>query len=301
MSNFQSRLRSLLRIVLPARLLRFVRSALYRTWEGVLSLPNGQEIQFLERATIHGGGNRYRQLERDLRYLLQDGAIPYKRTKEPETVLWLDRIPAGEVFWDIGANVGTYSVYAAKQRGLQVLAFEPHYANFFALNENIRLSQLGDNVKAYCIAFGSEQILTPFYASHTAVGGSGSNLGANVNDQGLRYEVQFVQGGLGMSLDAFTETFDCIPPTAIKIDVDGLELAILRGASSLLRERRLRFLSVEINDARKGPRDEALQVLSDAGFELRGKFPTEKRRIGEAGFESSLSQNYNFQLERFLK
>lgn len=299
MSKFGSLLRRLLRKSLPNRLLKFIRRALYQTWQGSITLRDGQEIQFLERATIAGGGHRYQQLQRDLNYLSQIGGIEYETTKEPETVEWLDRIPAGETLWDIGANVGSYSLYAAKQRDIEVLAFEPHYANFFALNENIRLSQIGDKVRAYCIAFSSEQILSPFYANHTVVGGSGSNLGTNVNDAGRRYEAQFVQGGLGMSLDAFTKTFGCIAPIAIKIDVDGLELAILRGANSLLREKSLRFVSVEMNDAREGDRDESVEIMRNSGFKLHGKFPTEKRRIGEYGFENSSSQVYNYQFERF--
>ena len=43
-------------------------------------------------------------------------------SKEPETLEWIDSIPEGSVLWDIGANVGLYSCYAAKVRDCQVFA-----------------------------------------------------------------------------------------------------------------------------------------------------------------------------------
>ena len=57
-------------------------------------------------------------------------------TKEPETLLWLDSIPKGNVLWNIGANVRFYSIYAATIRNSIVYAFEPSVFNikFFARN-----------------------------------------------------------------------------------------------------------------------------------------------------------------------
>ena len=46
-------------------------------------------------------------------------------SKEPETLEWIDSLPEGSVLWDVGANVGLYSVYAAKKRRCRVWAFEP--------------------------------------------------------------------------------------------------------------------------------------------------------------------------------
>ena len=40
--------------------------------------------------------------------------------KEPDTLAWIDLIPEGSLIWDIGANVGLYSVYAAKARNCKV-------------------------------------------------------------------------------------------------------------------------------------------------------------------------------------
>src|SRR3954454_23342205 len=58
-------------------------------------------------------------------------------TKEPDTIKWIDSFPAESVFWDIGANVGVYSLYAATRPGLSILSFEPLAANFHVLSRNI--------------------------------------------------------------------------------------------------------------------------------------------------------------------
>ena len=63
-------------------------------------------------------------------------------SKEPETLEWIDSIPEGSVLWDIGANVGLYSCYAAKVRDCQVFAFEPSVFNLELLARNIYLNSL---------------------------------------------------------------------------------------------------------------------------------------------------------------
>ena len=67
-------------------------------------------------------------------------------SKEPETLEWLDNIPENSVVWDIGANVGLYSCYAAKARSCRVFAFEPSVFNLEFLARNIYLNKLTELV-----------------------------------------------------------------------------------------------------------------------------------------------------------
>src|SRR5689334_5909953 len=60
--------------------------------------------------------------------------------KEPDMIRWLNTIPRGTVLWDIGANVGVFSLYAALIRQATVLAFEPLAANFHVLSRNIQIN-----------------------------------------------------------------------------------------------------------------------------------------------------------------
>ena len=51
-------------------------------------------------------------------------------TKEPETIEWINTFSDKDVFWDIGANVGVYTLYAAL-RNIAVLSFEPSPSNYY--------------------------------------------------------------------------------------------------------------------------------------------------------------------------
>ena len=73
-------------------------------------------------------------------------------TKEPCTLEWIAGFGAADVLVDVGANVGMYTVWAAKTRGVRVFAFEPESQNYGLLNRNLMLNGLGEQVKAYCLA-----------------------------------------------------------------------------------------------------------------------------------------------------
>src|SRR5689334_19678778 len=60
-------------------------------------------------------------------------------SKEPETIRWIDSFSPGSVFWDIGANIGTFSLYAGLGHDISVVAFEPAAANYYVLSRNIQL------------------------------------------------------------------------------------------------------------------------------------------------------------------
>lgn len=76
--------------------------------------------------------------------------------KEPDTLDWLDNIKPGACYFDIGANIGQYSLYPAIKlgHGIRVFAFEPQSNNYYALNKNIYLNDLKDCIAAYCVAIG---------------------------------------------------------------------------------------------------------------------------------------------------
>jgi len=55
---------------------------------------------------------------------------------------WIDRIPHGSVLWDVGANVGIFTVYAARARRLRVVACEPSIFNLETLVRNLALNDV---------------------------------------------------------------------------------------------------------------------------------------------------------------
>src|SRR6266511_6314539 len=57
-------------------------------------------------------------------------------TKEPDSLKWIDSIEPGSAFWDIGANIGVLTLYAATRRDLDGWAFEPAAVNYYNLTAN---------------------------------------------------------------------------------------------------------------------------------------------------------------------
>ena len=66
--------------------------------------------------------------------------------KEPETLSWIESFDKGSVLWDIGANIGLYSLYAAKVRNCNVVAFEPSVFCLEFLARNIWLNDLHEQI-----------------------------------------------------------------------------------------------------------------------------------------------------------
>ena len=78
-------------------------------------------------------------------------------------------------------------------------------------------------------------------------------------------------GMIGLSIDDFIETFNPPFPNHVKLDVDGLELNILKGARVTLRDERIRSLIVEISVSQENDFGVALSQLEEAGFRFVSK------------------------------
>ena len=91
---------------------------------------------------------------------------------EPETATWIMGLPDGMLLWDIGANIGLYSLLAGR-RGLQVMAFEPSASSFAAMTRSIEINGFSDRISAYCLAFTGETGLATLNLASTAAGGNG--------------------------------------------------------------------------------------------------------------------------------
>ena len=77
---------------------------------------------------------------------LNRGRVFTFSTKEPETLDWIDSFSEGITFWDIGANIGLYSIYAASKKNCQVFSFEPSVFNLELLARNINLNKLQEKI-----------------------------------------------------------------------------------------------------------------------------------------------------------
>ena len=193
-------------------------------------------------------------------------------SKEPDTIRWIDQFEANDVLWDIGANVGVFSIYAAKVKGVRVFAFEPSADNFMVLNRNIESNALDDRIMPYCIAL----------AAATELGFLNSpsfKMGAALHQFGRRGELSRYSpsatcrtlGTIGFSIDDFVRQFNPAFPTRLKIDVDGIEWEILQGAEKTLHDPRLRSIMVELSISDQAENDRTSAWLSEAGFLLASR------------------------------
>lgn len=179
--------------------------------------------------------------------------------KEPSTIEWLDTIKPGEVLWDVGANIGSYSVYAGV-KGVKVYAFEPEAENFALLTKNLIFNGLEPN--AYNIALSDKQNIGTLYLGQAEAGGACHSFGAEVgHDLQSRPSVS-KQGCIAMTIDQLVE-MGLPRPDHLKIDVDGFEMNVIKGAAKTLPL--LKSFIVEINPNVHQHMD-ILTYVDDCGF-----------------------------------
>lgn len=161
----------------------------------------------------------------------------------------------GGVFVDVGANVGAYTLVASEQPRARVLAYEPHPATFALLQENLRRNERR-NVIATCAAVGDEVGVL----SISDTPGSSTTHVASGNE-GAVIQVPVVR------LDVELERRELIADV-IKIDVEGFEYPVLRGAGDALSRATLVFVEVNgLSDQRGTGRDAIYGLLRDAGLD----------------------------------
>lgn len=185
-------------------------------------------------------------------------------TKEPETIAWIRGFAEGETLFDVGANVGLYTVYAAA-RGVRVCAFEPESANLAVLNHNLRLNGLEERALAYGIAVARAPGLDTLRLASLESGAALHAFGTDRDFKGEAFAPVFRQGCLALPLDDLVYRYGLPVPSRIKIDVDGLEAAIIEGAPRLLAEPGLKGLLIEVNEADAGDQ-RMLESLAARGF-----------------------------------
>lgn len=186
--------------------------------------------------------------------------------REPETLAWIDRFETPCRFWDIGANIGAFSLYAGLRPGIEIRAFEPAAASYAALCRNIEANRLTDRVAAYCIAIGDAIELGRLNLSGANAGSVFNAFESTEDCFGRPLDIVARQGALGFSLDGFRRLFDLPAPNYLKIDVDSIEERILAGAEKTLRDPELRSVLIELEHEESARRTRMIAALASAGF-----------------------------------
>jgi FkbM family methyltransferase len=195
--------------------------------------------------------------ETEVEQTLRAGAVK----KEPETVEFIESIPKGSAFYDVGANVGSYTLIACAL-GLQVVAFEPSAPNFIRLRENLALNSL----EAFLVPdplWDTTEVIEFVYSSRAA-GSALHSIGGEGTDR-ERVLVHPLDWWVFHQREGLEKADAALPiPEYLKIDTDGYEDKVLQGAEKTLRT--VKALQVETDDTKPDVRQRVYALLQDAGF-----------------------------------
>lgn len=190
-------------------------------------------------------------------------------TKEPETIEWLESIEENSVLWDIGANVGLYSLFAAQQKKCEVISFEPSVFNLELLARNISNNGLDNHITIFSLALSNQESKGSFNMSSPDWGGALSTFDKDFNQYGTPMDVKFKYKMMGVSGDFIVRNMNLKQPDYLKIDVDGVEHIILSGMKEILPK--VKSILVEINDNFEEQLYTTQKLLREAGFTLEKK------------------------------
>lgn len=201
-----------------------------------------------------------------LRLLIDDycdyGVLKHWSEVEPETLDWIDALPAGASLLDIGSNVGRFALYAAaRHRGrVSVAAVDPDLRVSQRLAKSITLNKLEGRIQNVVVGAsdkdGHERMVFNYRVQQGHLGGGS----AVTERETYAYTIQT------MRIDSMVEQRIIEPPTHIKIDVDGHEIHVLDGAAATLRSPQMRSVLIEVDGETKA---RVQQQLADAGYVFR--------------------------------
>lgn len=194
-------------------------------------------------------------------------------SKEPDTIMWIRNMKEGETFFDIGANMGQYSMLAAKQ-GLKVHAFEPEAQNFALMVRNIAINELGQTITPWPVALSDHISLDILHLSGMVAGGSCHAYGESTDFRGNPHQFPYSQGSMATTLDHFCAKYG--PADHIKIDVDGFEHLVVKGG--LVTFGRAKTVLIEINTNYPDHMDYILPKMAELGFNYDSAQAEDSRR-----------------------
>lgn len=171
-----------------------------------------------------------------------------------------------DLFVDIGANIGSYTILASAEIGAKSIAIEPIPTTFKALEDNIQINRLSSKVKSLNIGLSSKIGNLKFTKSMDSVNHVATNTDIDI-------------------IDVYTDTLDNIliseiSPIILKIDVEGFETEVLLGAKNTLKDNNLKAIIIELNGSgeRYGYDESKIhEMLIDYGFRIYSYDPLTKK------------------------
>ena len=196
------------------------------------------------------------------------------------------------IFWDIGSNIGLFSIYAAiKHNNATVISFEPSTSNLRCLSRNISINKLEDKIKILPIALTNKtNHFSMMNEPEFIEGGALNSFGVNYNFEGKKFTPKMNYQIFATNIENLINNKILDLPDYIKIDVDGIEHLILEGAGNCLKSKKLKKIVVEINENFDDQKKNVFNILEKSDF----KFLNKDHAKELDNINSKFSKTYNY-------
>lgn len=181
----------------------------------------------------------------------------------------LHALSSDDLFVDVGANGGSYTLLASKVKGAKTICFEPVPDTHERLLANIRLNGIGDHVTPLNIGLSDAEGELSFTANPELTGKNHVLTDSEPSEHTVRVRVK--------TMDSALENKS---PAMLKIDVEGFEAPVLHGAQKILSCPSLLSVIIELNEsgARYGVKDDDIvRTLQDHGFSTYAYEPIHRK------------------------
>lgn len=228
--------------------IKYIYGKLYKRVEDFKSHPltknnvNGALFRYIKFNIIQNLNSKPRIYNwiNNLKFYAQKGDagivanIYFKLFDYEDSMFLLHHLKQNDLFVDIGANVGHYTLLAAGICNAEVISFEPIPSTFSKLEKNLELNNLSQKVTIYNIGIGEEDSILNF-TQHNDV----------MNSVALNHETDVVKVPVKKLDDILLDNI----PTFLKIDVEGYEYFVLKGGINLLKSEKLKYIIIELNSS----------------------------------------------------
>lgn len=163
--------------------------------------------------------------------------------------LYLDN---NKVFFDIGSNIGFYSLWASKfiEQAGAIHAFEPDKKNFLRLTDNLKINQLETKVTINQKAVSDSNGPLDF------------SIGLDGENHILMESIENATKVEAVTLDHYCHTKNICCIDYLKVDVEGFELMVIKGAKSLLEHKKIKIIQLEINTTLANSKTTAQELIN---------------------------------------
>ena len=236
-------------------------------------------------------------LDKEIKFFIPNQLLNWRVdtffTKEPETLEWINNFEKKEnlTFWDIGANIGLYSIYnSLKNPKSTTIAFEPSSSNLRVLTRNISINNLEKNIKVVSMPLTNKKnIFQEMKEGQFIEGGAMNSFGEKFDFEGKEFQTTMKYNLLGTTMNYFIENSILEIPDYIKIDVDGIEHLILEGGDKFLTHQKVKSLSIEINENFKEQYETVLDLMEKNKFKI-----LHKKHNDDLFEKSKFRKTYNY-------